>query len=106
MSVATPLTFAYGHRGLCDGDLMELGIVSTSIARKRQRDGKGDGIFQAEKLREMLIKLVCGAASAKPPSRENRQIFSEFQPIEGNSQVLIRESLDRRGGTSKRLDCW
>lgn len=76
------------YRGLSDSDLVKLGIVDAPSQRQRGGRGAGaEGIFQAEQLRALLVGLVCTADAAQTPSDGNRQLFEDFDFIEGHPYV-------------------
>eukprot|EP00752_Nemacystus_decipiens_P001572 g1533.t1 len=84
-------------RGRSDGDLQKLGITDAALARQRQGGkggGGGEGVFEADKLRALLIALVCTADPVQPaPSERGRKaLFEDFDYLEGypHRQTMIR----------------
>lgn len=86
------------YRGRADGDLIKMGIVDAPLAGQRRRGAAGEGIFEAEKLRTLLIGLVCTADPAQPPTKAARGLFEGFDFIEGHPHVRSREE---RGGNER-----
>lgn len=49
--------------------------------------GRGEGIFQAENIRTLLLGLICTADPAQPPGKGGREMFEGFDFIEGYPNV-------------------
>lgn len=67
-----------------------MGIADAPSASQRQRGGRGaggEGIFQAEQLRALLVGLVCTIDAAQTPNEGNRKLFEDFDFIEGHPYV-------------------
>eukprot|EP00903_Cladosiphon_okamuranus_P016531 g15251.t1 len=93
-------------RGRTDGDLRKLGISDAALVKHRQAGGTGagggggggggsEGIFEPEKLRALLTKLVCTADPAKPApyNRAGKELFGDFEHLEGypHRRTMIRK---------------
>lgn len=93
-------------RGRSDGDLRKLGISEAALAKERQGQGGksgsgggGEGIFEAEKLRALLMGLVCSADPIQPaPSeRAGKALFDDFEYLEGYPHVRLPMPKPMRG---------
>jgi len=84
-------------RGLSDGDLKKLGISDGALAKQRQGGDRDEGVFEAQKLRALLLGLVCTAEPADPAplSGDGKALFEDFEYIEGYPHVCDHEG--RRG---------
>ena len=74
------------HRGCSDKDLVQMGLVDTPPGNQRQEAGS-NGIFEAGKLRVILLRLVCEADPFKLSKEEDRELFEGFDPIQGYPYV-------------------
>lgn len=65
-----------------------MGLVDVPHPTQRQQqEGVVEGIFEAGKLRMLLLRLVCEADPAKPPRNEDRKLFEGFDFIQGHPDV-------------------
>lgn len=64
-----------------------MGLVDLPHPNQRQRGAVVEGIFEAGKLRMLLVRLVCGADPTKPPRDEDRNLFGGFDLIQGHPHV-------------------
>lgn len=70
-----------------------MGISDVPLAKQRHGGGRGggngEGVFEAEKLRALLIGLVCTADPAQhaPKQGPERALFSDFEYMEGYPHV-------------------
>lgn len=99
------------RRGLSDGDLKKLGISDVALAKQRQGSGRGEGVFEAQKLRALLLGLVCTVEPAKPAplSGVGKALFEDFEYIEGYPNVRSREGQRKQrvwgGGRDRGGEC-
>ncbi len=70
-----------------------------ALAKQRQGGGRGEGIFEAQKLRALLLGLVCTAEPAEPAplSGDGKALFEGFEYIEGYPHVRAHEDQKARG---------
>lgn len=64
-----------------------MGLVDLPLPSQRQQGGAVEGIFEAGKLRMLLLRLVCEADPARPPRDEDRKLFEGFDFIQGHPDV-------------------
>ncbi|CAM9759100.1 unnamed protein product [Scytosiphon promiscuus] len=75
--------------GLSDGDLRKLGISDGAKARRGGGKGGsgsgGEGVFEADNLRALLLGLVCTAHPGRPAPEGGPEgkMFEDFEYIEG-----------------------